>query len=72
MVQEYFLTKRYRKAYDAEDAAKHEAFMAKLAEEDERERKRAERRAQNPDGQRDPNTSKKKRKPQQKLNAGAR
>lgn len=41
VVQEYFLTKRYRKAYDAEDAAKHEAFMAKLAEEDERERKRA-------------------------------
>ena len=71
VVQEYFLTKRYRKAYDAEDAAKHEAFMAKLAEEDERERKRAERRAQNPEGQRDPNTSKKKRKPQQKLNAGA-
>ena len=67
VIQEFFLTKRYRKAYDAEDAAKHEAFLQKLAEEDERERKRAERRALNPEGQRDPNTSKKKqRKPQQK------
>ena len=71
VIQEYFLTKRYRKAYDAEDAAKHEAFLAKLAEEDERERRRAERRAQNPEGQRDPNTSKKKRKPQQKPGSAA-
>ena len=58
-VSDIIMTKRYRKIYDAEDAAR----IAKAMEEDrieaEKERIRAERRAANPEGQTQ-NTSKKK------------
>ena len=64
MVIDVVLTLKYRKIYDAEDAAR----IAKLVEEEraemERERIRAERRAANPDGQTQ-NTSKKKLQKQQ-------
>ena len=53
------LTKKYRKLYDAEDAARLEKYMAEEALEAEKERIRAERRAANPDGITS-NTSKKK------------
>ncbi len=59
MVEDFFLTKHYRKVYDAEDAERLKKFMAEEAAEAERERQRAERRAANPDGQTQ-NTSKKK------------
>ncbi len=59
MVEDFFLTKHYRKIYDAEDAVRLEKAMAEEAAEAERERQRAERRAANPDGQTQ-NTSKKK------------
>ena len=59
MVSDLFMTKHYRKVYDAEDAVR----LAKAIEADrieaEKERVRAERRAANPDGQTQ-NTSKKK------------
>lgn len=49
-VQDYFLTKHYRKIYDAEDALKQEKAAREAAQEAERERIRAQRRAENPDG----------------------
>ena len=68
MVIDVVLTLKYRKIYDAEDAAR----IAKLVEEEraemERERIRAERRAANPDGQTQ-NTSKKKLQKQQQQNS---
>lgn len=59
VVQDYFLTKHYRKVYDAEDAVKREKAAARAAEEAEKERIRAAKRAANPDGIVE-NTSKKK------------
>lgn len=59
LVQDYFLTKHYRKIYDAEDAIKLQRAMEQEAIEAEKERQRAERRAANPDGITE-NTSKKK------------
>lgn len=53
------LTKRYRKIYDAEDAARLQKALEEEAAEAEKERIRAERRAANPDGITQ-NTSKKK------------
>ena len=53
------LTKRYRKIYDAEDAARLAKALEQEALEAEKERLRAERRAANPDGITQ-NTSKKK------------
>ena len=53
------LTKKYRKEYDAEDAARRLKALQEEAEEAEKERVRAERRAANPDGITE-NTSKKK------------
>ena len=53
------MTKHYRKVYDAEDAIRLQRAMEREAEEAERERIRAERRAANPEGQTQ-NTSKKK------------
>ena len=53
------LTKRYRKIYDAEDAARLERALEQEAIEAEKERLRAERRAANPEGITQ-NTSKKK------------
>ena len=58
-IQDIFLTKHYRKIYDAEDAIKLQRKMELDAIEAEKERIRAERRAANPDGQTQ-NTSKKK------------
>ena len=45
-----YLTKKYRKIYDAEDAARLEKALKEEAEEAEKERIRAGRRAANPDG----------------------
>ena len=69
-VQDYFLTKHYRKVYDEEDAVKQEIAAKRRAEEAEKERQRALRREQNPDGITD-NVSKRrsvsrKRKPLKK------
>ena len=64
-VEDAILTKRYRKIYDAEDAAKLKKAMEEEAAEAEKERLRAERRAANPDGISE-NTSKKKLQKQQK------
>ena len=64
-VQDYFLTKHYRKVYDEEDAVKQEIAAKRRAEEVEKERQRALRREQNPDGIAD-NVSKKKIRQQEK------
>lgn len=59
IVQDYFLTKHYRKVYDAEDAVRREKAAQRATEEAEKERIRAAKRAANPDGITE-NTSKKK------------
>ena len=59
LVMDIFLTKHYRKVYDAEDAVRLQKAMEAEALEAEKERIRAERRAANPDGITQ-NTSKKK------------
>ena len=59
-----YLTKKYRKIYDAEDAVRLQKALAEEALEEEKERLRAERRAANPDGI-TTNTSKKKLQQQQ-------
>ena len=59
IVQDYFLTKRYRKIYDAEDEVKRQKAAALAEENAEKERIRAAKRAANPDGITE-NTSKKK------------
>ena len=59
LVMDIFLTKRYRKIYDEEDAIRLQRAMEAEAAEAEKERIRAERRAANPDGITQ-NTSKKK------------
>ena len=66
MVEDLFLTKHYRKIYDAEDAERLKKHLAEEAAEEERERIRAEKRAANPDGITD-NTSKKKLQKKQQL-----
>lgn len=58
-VIDIILTRIYRKDYDAEDAARRLKALQEEAEEAEKERIRAERRAANPDGI-TANTSKKK------------
>ena len=58
-VSDPIMTKHYRKIYDEEDAIRLQRAMEREAEEAERERIRAERRAANPEGQTQ-NTSKKK------------
>jgi len=58
-LSDVYLTSKYRKIYDAEDAVRLEKAMAEEAAEAEKERIRAERRAANPDGI-TANTSKKK------------
>ena len=50
MIQDIFLTKHYKKVYDAEDAVKQAKAAEEAAQEAERERIRALRRAENPDG----------------------
>ncbi len=59
IVIDVYLTKKYRKIYDEEDAVRLQMMLEREKEEAERERIRAERRAANPDGQTQ-NTSKKK------------
>jgi len=59
-----YLTRKYRKIYDAEDAVRLAKAMEEEAIEAEKERLRAERRAANPDGI-TTNTSKKKLQQQQ-------
>lgn len=59
IVQDYFLSKHYRKVYDKEDAVRRERAAQRAAEEAEKERIRAAKRAANPDGIKE-NTSKKK------------
>ena len=59
LVMDIFLTKHYRKVYDAEDAIRRQRAQEAEALEAEKERIRAERRAANPDGITQ-NTSKKK------------
>ena len=54
-----YLTKKYRKIYDAEDAVRLQKALEQEALEAEKERVRAQRRAENPDGITE-NTSKKK------------
>ena len=65
IIQDYFLTKHYRKIYDAEDAIKREQAALRAAEEAEKERIRAAKRAANPDGIKE-NTSKKKQQLREK------
>lgn len=70
IIQDYFLTKHYRKIYDAEDAVKREKAAQRAAEEAEKERIRAAKRAANPDGI-TANTSKKKQQLREKQNREA-
>lgn len=63
-VMDVYLTQKYRKIYDAEDAERLKKALAEEAAEAEKERIRAERRAANPDGITS-NTSKKKLQQQQ-------
>ena len=65
IIQDVILTKHYRKVYDAEDAIKREKAAARAAEEAERERIRAAKRAANPNGITE-NTSKKKQQLREK------
>ena len=58
------LTVHYRKVYDAEDALKREKAAEEATIEAEKEARRAERRAANPDGMANPNTSRRKVKKQ--------
>ena len=64
MVENEIMTKHYRKVYDAEDAVRLQKALERDAEEAEKERLRAEKRAANPDGITE-NTSKKKLQKQQ-------
>ena len=64
IVIDVYLTKKYRKIYDAEDAERLKKHMEAEALEAEKERLRAEKRAANPDGI-TANTSKKKLQKQQ-------
>ena len=64
IVQDVYLTQHYRKIYDAEDAVKLKKALEEEALEAEKERIRAQRRAENPDGI-STNTSKKKLQKQQ-------
>ena len=70
LVMDVFLTKHYRKIYDAEDAIRLQRAMEEEAAEAEKERIRAERRAANPDGITQ-NTSKKKLQQKQQREAEA-
>ena len=70
MISDPIMTKRYRKLYDEEDAARLKKAMELEAIEAEKERVRAERRAANPEGQTQ-NTSEKKLQKQQQLEEAA-
>ena len=68
--QEVVFTAIFRKDYDEEDARRQEIALQKAMEEAEKERIRAQRRAENPDGITE-NTSKKKQKLKQRELADA-
>ena len=70
MVADVYLTKKYRKIYDAEDAVRLQKALEAERIEAEKERLRAERRAANPDGITE-NTSKKKLQQKQQREAEA-
>ena len=70
MVEDFFMTRHYRKIYDAEDAERLKKYLAEEAAEAEKERLRAEKRAANPDGITE-NTSKKKLQKKQQQEAEA-
>ncbi len=69
-VQDAVLTAIFRKDYDEEDARRQELALEQAMAEAEKERIRAQRRAENPDGIVE-NTSKKKQKQKQKEEANA-
>lgn len=71
LVQDYFLTKHYKQVYDEEDRIKQERKAREEAEEAEKERIRAEKRAQNPDGITE-NTSKKRLEQKQRQEQAAK
>ena len=70
IVLDSYLTVKYRKIYDAEDALRLQKAMEQEAIEAEKERQRAQRRAENPDGI-TANTSKKKLQQKQQKQAEA-
>ena len=70
IVLDSYLTVKYRKIYDAEDALRLEKALEQEAIEAEKERLRAQRRAENPDGITE-NTSKKKLQQKQQKQAKA-
>lgn len=65
IIQDVILTRHYRKVYDAEDEIKRQKAAERAAEDAERERIRAAKRAANPDGITE-NTSKKKQQLREK------
>ena len=69
-VIDVYLTKKYRKIYDAEDAIRLQKALEEEEKEAEKERQRAERRAANPEGITE-NTSKKKLQQKQQREAEA-
>lgn len=69
VIQEFFLTKHYRKIYDAEDEVRRLTAAEEAEREAERERIRAERRAKLGDVA-DPSTSKKKLAAREKAEKG--
>ena len=70
LVGDVYLTKKYRKIYDAEDAERLKKALEEERIEAEKERLRAEKRAANPDGITE-NTSKKKLQQKQQREAEA-
>ncbi len=70
MIMDVYLTQKYRKIYDAEDAERLKRALEQERIEAEKERIRAERRAANPDGITE-NTSKKKLQQKQQREAEA-
>lgn len=65
IIQDFFLTKHYKKVYDAEDEVKRQRAAERAEAEAEKERIRAAKRAANPDGITE-NTSKKKQQLREK------
>jgi len=70
LIGDIYLTKKYRKIYDAEDAVRLQKALEEERIEAEKERLRAEKRAANPDGITE-NTSKKKLQQKQQREAEA-
>ena len=70
LIGDVYLTKKYRKIYDAEDAVRLQKALEEERREAEKERQRAQKRAENPDGITE-NTSKKKLQQKQQKEAEA-